>query len=168
MISKRLKDKKAAIGETLTWFFAFILITAILVAFLVFVGFLSGQKTIKELKSNVFASGSSETKTNLILNDLETQRKLFYVLEMPLGDGTSVKDSITKAVISKDANLDTKVNSVIAGDFSRENLCYLLLINNALSSGQNDLMQKEEVSFTKISFTQESSEIKLELYTKKC
>ena len=106
-----IKRNKGQVALTMSWFAAFIVIVLILAAYIVFASALAVRKVVPNLALDKIIGGET---IDVYSSSLESQQKLFYLLNYPIGKG-NFEDLLVK--YNKDPNL---------GDNARENASLIL------------------------------------------
>jgi len=164
-------DKKGAIGITLTWITAFIIIFFIMLLFITASGLLASEKVVK----------GNLNEINLVdgLENMEIQRELNFFLNMPFDSEKTMKQEIVSLELSGDEQIRERIiNS--AEDFlqvqEREKKCYLFEVKGSdpdkyisINSGMNHIgFDVGSYAPANTNLFVNNQKIKITLYTQKC
>lgn len=145
-----LIEKRGQIGVTITWFAAFLIIFFIM---LLFVGFSSALAGKKAVLGWLGLGGFNEIKevSGQGFGDLESQRKLFYLLNSLIDENKNLKNSIVEWYLSKDEKIKEEIEGnaeTILNSMSNEEDCYIFAVNDgshtAFGGGDYILVKKDK------------------------
>ena len=158
-------NKKGQVGTTLNWFVAFSIIIFILFLYVIISGSLAGKKFIPLVGIGENEIGFDPSKSNI-----KIQRNLFYLLEYPLNEGDSIKNSIIKYSILNDADLkktlEKNIESILDND---EGFCYLFEIDtDHIYNGIGNVRNLDDFDFSQADLAFGDSELNVKLYSVKC
>ncbi len=166
MIIKRIQ-KKGAIGLTLTWIVAFLIIFFIILVFISASALLASKKALPFIGSGF--SSAEIIKTN---NYLESQRVLDYFFNTPLEDGKTINKLIIERIISGgDYNRQKIKESVekILKESQYEKVCYLDFIIDKQRIYNKEVIGKyKDEGLAKTIIFLNDKKINIELYYRKC
>lgn len=158
-----IKTKRAAVGETLTWMFAVIIIFFMIIIFLAFTSFLALNKESLGISSKENDMDRSIIKTT---EDLETQRQLFYLINSPLEGKTTLKNLILNWKLTGSQQYKEKISANLR-NLLEERGCYLFRVDGVtLYSKSMRISEDSNIARTTLFF--DNKKIDLELYSKKC
>ena len=176
-MNRKYLNKKGAVGLTLTWFVAFMIIVFIMLVYVVLAGFLAAKKSIP-----IVGGGKNAISISTTSGNLETQRKLFEILNSPLGNGATLKQLVINFGISKDETIKEKIKEALKKSLEKETSdkenCYIFAIDDDFiynkgvteylsKAGVENLYNlKENSAETGIFFNHQK--VNLKLYSKKC
>ncbi len=102
-----LKSRKAQVGRTLTWIFAFILIFFIMLLFTSATAFLSGKKFLSR-EWNIISLDEGQD-----VESLDSQKILMRILNTPVDEEKTIKDLIFEWQLSKDESVKEKIEEEV-------------------------------------------------------
>ena len=168
-------NKKGAIGITLTWITAFLIIFFIIFLFVSASGLLASGKIVKGDSNKI-------TLTNDIEN-MEIQREFTFFLNMPLKTGKTMKQEIISLELARDEDEEEKIRENIVKEAraflessERKRKCYLFEVKGLSNSEDISINSRlRHVGFDLDSYLPANTnlfvnhqKIKITLYTEKC
>ena len=168
-----IKGKRGQIGITLTWFVAFLAIFFIMLLFVGFSSLLAGKKAVLGW---IGLGGFSETEaiSEQGLGGLESQYKLFYLLNSPVDENKNLKNTIIEWYSSKDEKIKKEIEgsaTEILNAMSSEEDCYLFRVNYdpEIILGFEDyiLIKSNEIDASESKVKEQIAELNIPLNDKK-
>ena len=173
-LNLKIKSKRGDIGATITWVVAFLIIVFILLVYVVFVGVLAGKKNLP-----LVGNGANQITIMESQEDLELQRRIFFLFDYEAENGKKVKDLIYLWVLSQDSEAKNQIKGQIGSaskvafenDENEQNECYLILIDGSMLYKSDDyfgLSGGNKVNSVKMVIFSENQKINFEALSSKC
>jgi|SRR3989344_2631553 len=159
-----MKLKKGAIGATITWMVAFVIIFLIMVLFITFTGILAGKKF-----APIVGEGRSEIRVPESMDNLNTQRKLLYLFNAPLDDGSTIKELIVNWNLTGNPEIKDKIIKNVKSilEEQKEN-CYSLKVNDIFLYKSDKISLGEGSEPSEAYIFLNNQKINIKLYFKRC